>query len=95
MSNNTRPFQQGGAPTQEQLEAFGKLAKMLQQARGEGQAYTPIMKSLDAIHVEYKIIDVMLNDEPVECVVIPMKDLMYREWAHMSGQGTKSQGEEQ
>jgi hypothetical protein len=85
MGNNTRPFQQGGTPTPEQFEAFGKLAQMLKGARSEPE-YMPIMKALEAIHVDYKIIDVMLGDEPTECIVIPLKDLMYREWCHMSGQ---------
>lgn len=91
MSNNTRPFQQGQTPTPEQFEAFGKLAQMLKGAKSE---YMPIMKALEAIHVDYKIIDVMLGDVPTECLVIPLQDLMYREWSHMSGQNVKPQGEE-
>ena len=90
MADNTRPFQQGQPPTQEQFEAFGKLARIL---KGGQQEYTPIMTALQAINVDYKIVDVMLGDEPTECLVIPLKDLMYREWAHMSGQ--QPQGEEQ
>jgi hypothetical protein len=84
MVDNTRPFQQGGAPTEEQLAAFGKLAQMMKGARSEPE-YVPIMKSLEAIHVNYKIIDVMLGDIPTECLVVPLQDLMYREWTHMSG----------
>jgi hypothetical protein len=85
MTDNTRPFQQGGTPTPEQFEAFGKLAKMLQDARSSPE-YMPIMKALETINVDYKVIDVMFGDNLVECVVIPLKDLMYREWAHISGQ---------
>ena len=92
MADNTRPFQQGQPPTQEQFEAFGKLARIL---KGGQQEYTPIMKALQAINVDYKIVDVMLGDEPTECLVIPLKDLMYREWCHISGQNMQPQGEEQ
>jgi hypothetical protein len=92
MSNNTRPFQQGGSPTEEQMKAFAKLASIMKGS--QKQEYIPVMKSLEAIQVDYKIIDVMLGDEPTECVVIPLKDLMYREWCHMSGQGPKAQGED-
>jgi hypothetical protein len=90
MSNNTRPFQQGGTPTPEQMQAFAKLASIMRGS--QKQEYTPVLKSLEAIGVEYKVIDVMLGDVPTECVVIPLQDLMYREWSHMSA--TKPQGEE-
>jgi hypothetical protein len=93
MANNTRPFQQGGSPTEEQMQAFAKLASIMKGS--QKQEYIPVMKALEAIQVDYKIIDVMLGDEPTECVVIPLKDLMYREWCHMSGQGPKPQGEGQ
>jgi hypothetical protein len=95
MANNTRPFQQGGTPTPEQFEAFGKLAQMLKGTRPEPE-YMPIMKALEAINVEYRVIDVMLGDIPTECVVIPLQELMYREWTHMSGRKTppQPQGEE-
>jgi hypothetical protein len=90
MSNNTRPFQQGGAPTPEQLEAFGRITKML---RGS-QEYVPIIKELEQIGVEPKFMTVILGEEPTECIVIPLNELMHKEWMHMSGRGTKStQGE--
>jgi hypothetical protein len=91
MANNTRPFQQGGTPTPEQFEAFGKLAQMLKGARGE-QEYTPVLKALKSIGVEPAIMTVMIKDEPIECVVIPVDELRNKEWLHMSGQ-KQPQGE--
>ena len=89
--NETRPFNPGQPPSQEQLEAFSRITKMLKGS----QEYVPVMKSLDAIKVDYKVIDVMLGDTPTECLVVPLQDLMYREWCHMSGQDIKQQREGQ
>jgi hypothetical protein len=85
MDGNTRPFQQGGTPTPEQFEAFGKLAQMLRGARGD-QEYVPVLKALASIGVEPEIMTVMLSDNPTECIVVPVEELRNKEWLHLSGQ---------
>jgi isocitrate dehydrogenase len=56
--------------------------------------YTPVGKSLTDLGIEPKIMDIMIADEPVECMVIPLKELIYKEWFKMSGGINKSEDEE-
>jgi len=90
-NDNTRPFPPQ-PPTQQQLEAFSRLTQIL---KGGPQEYVPVLKSLDKIGADYKITDVKLGDETVECVVIPLSELMYREWTHMSGQSSERNDSDQ
>jgi hypothetical protein len=80
-NGNTRPFPPQ-PPTQEQLEAFGKIARLLKGAQPE---YVPVSKSLEAIGIRPKIMDIMIGDDPTECMVIPLAELIRKEWEHMSG----------
>jgi hypothetical protein len=82
-NNDTRPFQQGKAPTQEQLAAFERLTKML---KGGGE-YVPIMKTLKSLGVTHKIQDVVIDgsNSPTECICIPLSDLRDAEWNHING----------
>jgi hypothetical protein len=74
-------------PDAEKLQALAKFANMI---RG-GQEYVPISKSLEAIGIDPAVKEVMLDDGPVECLVIPIKELMEKEWRHMSGDRFKLQ----
>lgn len=64
-------------------EAVSGLAKALGGSRTT--AYTPIGKSLEAIGLQPKRMFVTVGDEPVDCIVIPVEDLMRLEWLHMGG----------
>lgn len=88
----TRPFQSGQTPTSEQFEAFSKLAQMLRGARGD-QEYTPIIKTLKMIGIEPETQEIQLevDGEVVECLIIPIKELMAKEWQHMSGRQSNLQ----
>ena len=88
MSNNRKPRPQMALPTPpppDQSEAMGKLAGLF---KSKPEAYTPVTKSLKDIGLEPIIMDVFLIDHPgtelVECLVIPVQDLIYREWRHIT-----------
>ena len=89
--DGTRPFSQGGTPTQAQMEAFAKLASVMRGT--QKQEYVPVLKALEFVGVNYRVIDVTIGGEAVESVVIPVDELMYKEWAFMSGKQQK--GEDQ
>jgi hypothetical protein len=57
------------------------LAKFFQQKE---KAYTPVTESLEQIGLEPIITDINLDDKIVECLVIPVQDLIYKEWRHMT-----------
>ena len=60
-----------------------RLIQML--ANGGQQQYKPILKSLKEIGITPVTMPVMLGDEPKDCLVIPVDQLMGAEWKHMSG----------
>lgn len=64
-------------------QAMEFLQKIM-MAKGAGPQYMPIIKALSTIGVEPKVMDVMLGDEPEECLVIPLTELMSKEWRYMS-----------
>lgn len=57
------------------------LAKLFQ---GKESPYVPVTKSLDDIGLDPLIMDINIDDEKVECLVIPVQDLIYREWRYMT-----------
>lgn len=82
MSNNTRPQMSGQQqpPSPEQIQALGKLAELLKGMKPE---YTPITKSLESIGIEPNVMTVMIGETPTECIVIPVQELMHKEWLRM------------
>lgn len=89
MSNKSRgrmnqPLRQ--PPTQEQQEAMKRVGEGLGGLfKGRQQPYTPITKSLEQIGIGVNIQPVMIGEDPVDCVVIPVNELIYKEWQHMTG----------
>jgi len=75
-------------------KAMAALSKIGGAFKGKGDRYNPVGKSLEALGIEPKIMDIMLGDEPVECMVIPLKELIYKEWYKMSGGINKPENEE-
>lgn len=57
--------------------------------RPKPEPYTPIGRSLAAIGIPPRRMDVEVDGATVECLVIPVVDLMYREWMHMTGGGLR------
>jgi hypothetical protein len=53
--------------------------------KGKEKPYTSILKSLDQIGLTPKIMDVLIGEEPVSCFVIPVQELVFKEWQLMSG----------
>lgn len=69
----------------ETITKLGNAFKGMGAGGGRPVPYTPIGKSLEALGLEPKVMDIMIGDEPVECLVIPLNELMQREWQHMGG----------
>jgi hypothetical protein len=68
------------------VESLTKVGEAFKNMRSTTKVdYTPIGKSLAAIGIEPKTMDIMIGDEPVECLVIPLNELVYKEWRHMGG----------
>lgn len=81
---NQRPPKPPKVPTQitpEQKEALGKLGNILNRPK----PYTPVTKSLDAAGITPRIMVININDKPMDCMVIPIEELVYKEWVHMTG----------
>jgi hypothetical protein len=88
-NDNTRPFQktsisegQPPPPSPEQLEAMGRLMSLLKGMKPE---YVPITKQLESIGIDPLVETIALHDGPTECLVIPVQELMKKEWLRMSG----------
>ena len=65
------------------------LAKFFQ---GKKEPYVSITKSIKDCGVDNYIMDITLpNDNREECIVIPVRDLIYKEWRIMSGSEIVSQ----
>lgn len=87
---NNRPT----PPPQQQSPAQREQAiQFMQMLAGRGQEYVPVLKSLKQIGVKPKTMTVMVGDEPTDCIVIPVQELMSKEWAHMSGQEDETEQE--
>jgi hypothetical protein len=81
----------GKEATPEQKEALGKLGNLF---KGRVAQYQPILKSLEMIGIEQQIMTVMIADVPVECIIIPLQELIFREWRQLSGSTLQPQREE-
>lgn len=64
-------------------EMAGGLASLF--GKSKPKVHAPILKSLETIGVEPRVLDVMIGDESVECFVIPTQELIFKEWRHMTG----------
>lgn len=75
-------------PAEQHVDAAQRAQAMefLQKIMGAkaGGGYTPILKALKQIGITPKTMPVMIGDEPEDCLVIPVSELMSKEWKHMS-----------
>ena len=60
-------------------EALGKLFS------GRQNSHKPIVKALEDIGIEIRVMPVMIGDEPVDCIVIPAGELMHKEYEFITG----------
>jgi len=67
--------------------AIADLAKLVTGLFNGKPKYTSVIKSLEEIGIEPVIQPTMVpgNSEPVECLVIPLQDLVFKEWQIMGG----------
>lgn len=99
-ANNIDPLKPpppSGQPSKEPVSAEQKeaLAKLGNLFKGRAPQYQPILKSLEMLGIEQNIMTVMIADVPVECLVIPLQELIFREWRQLSGSTLQPQREEQ
>lgn len=69
-------------PDPRQQELAGKLAGMF---KGRQAPHEPIVKSLEKIGLNPKVMPVTIGGEPVDCIVIPIELMMLKEYQYMSG----------
>lgn len=76
-----RPLQDAAKSVDSQ-KAMGGLAELL---KGKGPQYVPVTKSLEAIGLVPSIEMVSVGGaDPVQCMVIPVQELVFKEWQHMT-----------
>jgi hypothetical protein len=83
-TNNKKPMNNPleEKPPPGQQEAMNRLAGLF---KGKTPAHEPIIKSLEKLGVNPKVMPIMLGDEAIDCLVIPVDLLMMKEYQYMSG----------
>jgi hypothetical protein len=71
-------------PEPRQQEAVDKLAGLF-KGRGRTPPHEPIIKSLEKIGLNPKVMPVTIGGEEVDCIVMPIELLMLKEYQYMSG----------
>lgn len=75
----------------EELKRAGKALKSgfekLAGGRGSDNkpSYTSIMVSLEQIGIEPRMMMLPIGEEPEQCIVIPVQQLVFKEWQILSG----------
>ena len=73
-------------PPQATDEQRKQALDFLQKVIGDRQSqYKPLNKILEEIGIKPHVLAVMIGDEPVECLVIPVQELMMKEYKFMTG----------
>lgn len=72
------------------------MSKIGNLFKGRTPQYQPILKSLEAIDIEQRLMTITIDgDVTVECLVIPLQELIFKEWRQLSGSTLQPQkGEE-
>lgn len=91
MSNSEEGTRPDRAARRKPLEDAPKQGGGLSSLFGGGrlQNYTSVLKSLEQIGLEPKTMLLNIGDQTVDCIVIPIQDLVFKEWQYMSGSGYK------
>jgi hypothetical protein len=72
-------------------EAMAKLGNLF---KSRPQQYMPVLKSLETIDIEQRLMTLTIDgDVTVECLVIPLQELIFKEWRQMSGSTLQPQNE--
>lgn len=67
------------------LQKIGNAFKNMGGGTKSGDKHEPIMKSLDKMGITVHFMPVMVGDEPTDCVVIPVSELIVKEYQYMTG----------
>lgn len=67
-------------------DAAGGIAKLFQGKPKAEAAYTPVLKAFETIGLDPKMMSIAIggSDDAVQCFVIPVQDLVYKEWQYMT-----------
>lgn len=82
MMNGQNPAEQHVNQAQ-QAQALAALQRLSTIMRP--QEKTPILKALAEMGVDVKYMTVMIGDIPIDSVVIPLQELMLKEYQYLSG----------
>ena len=70
-------------------QAIGKLLSNVgganRPAPNPGANHRPIVKALEDIGMQLRVMPVMIGDETVDCIVIPAEELMRNEYQYITG----------
>ena len=70
-------------------QALGKLLSNVgganRPAPNPGANHRPIVKALEDIGMQLRVMPVMIGDETVDCIVIPAEELMRYEYQYITG----------
>lgn len=70
-------------------QALGKLLSNVgganRPAPNPGANHRPIVKALEDIGMQLRVMPVMIGDETVDCIVIPAEELMRNEYQYITG----------
>jgi hypothetical protein len=69
----------------DQAQELGRKLGGLFKGGGTNARHKPIVKALEELGIDYKVMPVMIGDEPIDCVVIPAQELLVKEYAAMTG----------
>lgn len=83
MGNNRKPPPAMRTPPNAQQQE--ELKKKLSGLFNREKPYTPIAKSLAAANIQPRVMFIDIGDTKVECLVIPVQEMIFKEWIHMTG----------
>lgn len=81
VNKKQNPLLTNQPPPPDEGQKENPLAKFFKQKE---KTYVPVTQSLEEAGVESIIMDMNIDDKIVECLVIPLQELIYKEWRHMT-----------
>jgi hypothetical protein len=67
----------------QRTKRIGAIRKLVELSRASD--YTPVAKVLHSIGITPSVANVMIDGEEIECMVVPTRELIEKEWLRMTG----------